>query len=266
MTAEDRAAGFATWWVRRYTARVGAEAAEGRRAEIASDLWEQRAHGRAVGAPPRTVALSIVRRVAGGVPADLAWSRQQRVEPSARPPAREVPVSRMARLAKHWWWTVAALPVALFYAVLFVGDLQDPASRPVEEWSVLAALCAAVVLAGVGLRGRNRVVGDVLLAVSVAPAVVVIWFWPVALTASLVLVFAVVDLADARALSRPGPLGGSSGVVTASAVLGAAVAWTAMVSVGGWVMILVACVALIGALALVASPARPDRAAVAPRS
>ncbi|QJY44930.1 hypothetical protein [Pseudonocardia broussonetiae] len=265
MTAEDGAAAFAAWWVRCYTARVGAEAAEDRRAEIDSDLWEQRAHARSVGAPPHAVALSIVRRVTGGVPADLVWSRQQRGVSRERAPEREVTVSRWARPARHSWWTAAAAAVALFYVWVAAGNLADP-QDPSAEGSVLAALCAATVLVGLGLRGRHRVVGDVLLAVSVAPAVVVIWFWPVAVTALVVLVCAVVDLAEARSLRRPGPLGVLVRAALVVAVLGTALAWTAMLSVGGWVTVLVACVALVALLVLVAVPTRRDPVAVAPRA
>lgn len=261
MNSEDRAAAFAARWVRCYTARVGAEAAEDRRAEIDSDLWEQRAHGRSIGSPPHAVAVSIVRRVVGGVPADLVWSRQQRVVSRGRPPEREVP---MSRFTKHWWWTVAAVAVAVFYVVVIAGNLSDP-EGPHTEGSALAALCAVMVLVGVGVRARHRAVGDVLLAVSVAPAVVVIWFWPVAVTALVVLVCAVVDLADARALRRPGPLGRLAGTALAVAVLGTGVAWVAMVSVGGWVSILIACAALVALLVLVVALGSRDPVAGAAR-
>lgn len=241
MTAADGAATFAAWWVRRYTARVGAEAAEGRRAEIASDVWEQCAHGRSVGAPSHAVALSIVRRVVGGVPADLVWSRQQRSR--GRPPGREVEMSRY-----HRWWTAAAAAVALFYVVLIV---QDPTVR-----STLAALCTVTVLAGIGVRPRNRAVGDVLLVVGVAPAVVAVWFWPVAVAALVVVVCAVTDLADARTLRRAEPLGPLAGSALVVAVLGTGVAWVAMLSVGGWVTVLVAGAALVALLLLVGALGR----------
>lgn len=262
MTSEDRAAAFAARWVRCYTARVGAEAAEDRRAEIDSDLWEQRAHGRSVGAPPHAVALSIVRRVVGGVPADLVWSRQQRVVSRGRPPEREV---TMSRFTKHWWWTVAAVAVAVSYVALIAGNLVDP-EGPHAEGSVLAGLCAVMVLVGVGVRVRHRAVGDVLIAVSVAPAVAVIWLWPVAVTALVALVCAVVDLADARALRRPGPLGRLAGAALVVAVLGTGVAWLAMVSVGGWVTVLVAVTALVALVVLVLALGRYEPVDGAPRA
>jgi hypothetical protein len=106
------------------------------------------------------------------------------------------------------------------------------------------------------VRIRHRAVGDVLLAVGVAPAVVVIWFWPVAVVALTVVVCAVTDLADVRTLRRPGPFGRFTAVALVVAVLGTGVAWIAMLSVGGWVTVLVAGVALVALLALVVALGR----------
>ncbi|MDN5931916.1 MAG: hypothetical protein L0I24_12780, partial [Pseudonocardia sp.] len=93
--------------------------------------------------------------------------------------------------------------------------------------------------------------------------VVVIWFWPVAVTALVVLACAVVDLADARALHRPGPLGRPAGTALVVAVLGTALAWTAMLSVGGWISVVVACAALVALLVLVVALGRRDPVATA---
>jgi hypothetical protein len=127
-------------------------------------------------------------------------------------------------------------------------------------------LCAVLVLVGAGVRTRHRAVGDVLLAVAVAPAVVVIWFWPVAVTALVVVVCAVVDLADEQTLRRPGGLGRLAAVSLYVAVLGTGVAWVAMASVGGWVTILLACAALVGLLVLVVALGRRDAVTGAPRA
>ena len=72
MSTADRMAAVVTWWVARYTRRLPAEAAERRQAELASDLWEQRTYGRLVGASTAAVALSILRRMAAGMPATCA--------------------------------------------------------------------------------------------------------------------------------------------------------------------------------------------------
>lgn len=259
--AADRAAAIAAWWVRCYTAGVDAEAAEGRRAEITSDVWEQRAHGRSVDAPPIAVAVSIVRRVAGGVPADLIWSHTQRTASRGRPSQEEVPImSTMTKLARHWWWTAAAAAIAVFYLWVVVSNLNDPLG-PYAEASALAVLCAAMVVAGLVVRPRNRPVGDVLLAVGAGPAVVVVWFWPIAVAAVAVLVFAIVDLADARALNRPGHRRSLVTVSLVGAVLGTVLAWTAMISLGGWPTIVVAAAALVMLIVLVVALTRSGTAA-----
>jgi hypothetical protein len=54
-----RAAAFAMWWVRTYTRGLDPLVADTRRQEIASDVWDQQALGRHVGAPPLAVAASV---------------------------------------------------------------------------------------------------------------------------------------------------------------------------------------------------------------
>ena len=75
----EAAALMALRWVRWYSRLVCTEAAERRRAEIESDVWEQRADARERGLRPWVVAASIAWRVTGGVPDDLLWVRTQRL-------------------------------------------------------------------------------------------------------------------------------------------------------------------------------------------
>lgn len=101
MSTADRAAAVVTWWVARYTHRLPAEAAERRQAELASDLREQRNYGRVVGASTAAVALSILRRMAAGMPADLRWRHHQLAATRGRP---LVPGGRpvLRTLARNW--------------------------------------------------------------------------------------------------------------------------------------------------------------------
>jgi hypothetical protein len=201
---QDRAAAMAAWWVRCYTSGVAAEAAEGRRAEIASDVFEQRVHGSSIDAPPFAVTSSIVWRVVGGMPADLIWSRQQRVVSRGRPSEREVHVmSRTTRMARHGWWRLVAAAIVAFYAYAIIGNLADD-EGPYLSGTIACAVGAVAVVAGLGLHGSRRPVADVLLVVGLVPALLVIWLWPVAVTALVVIVFALVDLADVRAVHRAG--------------------------------------------------------------
>jgi len=60
---------LALWWVDRYTHGLSDDARAERRAEIASDLWEQRA---SLGPGSQ---LAVASRCLRGVHADLSWRR-----------------------------------------------------------------------------------------------------------------------------------------------------------------------------------------------
>jgi NADH:ubiquinone oxidoreductase subunit len=78
MNFTDTAATFATWWLNTYTRGVSFQVASGRRDEIASDLYEQRAEAASRGERRSVTATSIVARTIGGVAADLSWRTRQR--------------------------------------------------------------------------------------------------------------------------------------------------------------------------------------------
>ena len=85
MSTTDRTVALVSWWVATYSRHLPAEVAERRQGELASDLWEQRAYGRAVGAPASAVALSVLRRMTAGMPADLRWRQRQLAATRGRP-------------------------------------------------------------------------------------------------------------------------------------------------------------------------------------
>ena len=129
MSTADRMAAVVTWWVARYTRRLPAEAAERRQAELASDLWEQRTYGRMVGASTAAVALSVLRRMVAGMPADLRWRHHQLAATRGRPlDVGGRPVLRT--LARNWWLILAAL-TGLFEVVSGVGM---PFDRGRQSW------------------------------------------------------------------------------------------------------------------------------------
>lgn len=78
MTVDARVAALATRWVHLYTRRLPAAVAWERRAELISDLWEERAESRVQGRSPAMTAASMVYRALAGVPADIAWRSGQR--------------------------------------------------------------------------------------------------------------------------------------------------------------------------------------------
>lgn len=140
------AATLAREWVRGYTAWVGAGAAERRRAEIASDVWEQRTDARERGAAPATAALSIAGRVVAGIPADLLWVRTQRLAMRGRPADRKaLTMNTLGHLAARWWWALsAAILATLGIVALFSGD------RDLQR--VQVSIIVAALVAGIALR------------------------------------------------------------------------------------------------------------------
>ena len=64
---------LARGWVHLYTAGLTPEMRRGRRAEIASDVWEHAAAARERRAGPLRTEAAIAWRCLRGVPADVAW-------------------------------------------------------------------------------------------------------------------------------------------------------------------------------------------------
>jgi MYXO-CTERM domain-containing protein len=202
MSTADRAAELVTWWAAIYSRRLHAGAAERRQAELASDLWEQRAYGRLVGAPAPTVALSILRRMAAGMPADLRWRHHQLAATRGRP---LVPGGRpmLRTLARNWWLILAAL-VGLFEIAFGVAiPLEEGATFDTVGGGAIIATAGLLVLGGIAVRRRrSRVAGDVMIAVGALPMMPWIWIIPLPVAGLTVIVAATVDAAEARSLGQ----------------------------------------------------------------
>jgi hypothetical protein len=225
MSPADRAATVVDRWSAVYTRRLEAAVAEERRAELTSDLWEQRAHGQEVGAPALAVALSILRRAAAGVPADLRWRHGQLAGAGGRLHERGGLLMR-GTLARNWWVALAVL--AGIGEVLFgiALALQDRNAGAYAGGAVIAT-AGLVVLGGVAWRRRSRIVGDLLIAVGVLPLLPFWWMVAPTLLALVVLIAATLDAADARSLgrsARPVGAGGKAGLAILAAVVAAVVA------------------------------------------
>ena len=67
---------LAQTWVALYTRGLPADRRDARRAEISSDLWEQRSDGSRDGSG--RVTASMLGRVLAGVPADISWRVEER--------------------------------------------------------------------------------------------------------------------------------------------------------------------------------------------
>ena len=233
MSPGDRTAALVSWWAATYSRHLPAEVAERRRAELASDLWEQRAHGRTVGAPDAAVALSILRRMAAGMPADLRWRQRQLaatrgrpLEPGGRPVLRT--------LARNWWLVLAAL-VGIFEVAFGVAiPLEEGANLDTVGGGALIAAAGLLVLGGIAVRRqRSRVGGDVMIAVGALPTVPFFWMILPLLAGLPVIVASAFDAAEARSLGERGtPLAAGERLVLAGIVLAAAVLVASVLIVG----------------------------------
>jgi hypothetical protein len=202
MNAADRAAAAVAWWVATYSRHLPAEIAGRRRAELASDLWEQRTWGQAVGAPAPAVALSILRRMAAGMPADLRWRHHQLAAARGRPlDVGGRPVLRT--LARNWWLALAAL-VGLFEVVSGVGMPLTEGGNPGSiAGGAVIATAGLLVLGGIIVRWRgSRVAGDRMIVVGALPTLPWMWLILPPLAGLTVIMAAAVDAAEARSLGE----------------------------------------------------------------
>jgi hypothetical protein len=215
MTTSDRTTALVLRWVAVYTRSLDPEVAARRQAELASDLWEQCAHARRVGAADSMVALSILRRAVAGVPADLRWRQHQLAVARGRPrwqPRWQLSSTRTRALARTWWLVLAALFIPL-YGFGAVGIMNFDTST--DSWwpklwytGALGMIVSAVLIAaGILARRWARATGDVLIAIGALPLTVSIAALEdsvlrvVAAATLLVTIVAFLDAADARSLA-----------------------------------------------------------------
>ncbi|WP_426322679.1 hypothetical protein [Microbacterium sp. E-13] len=176
-TATGVAAELVRGWVELYTGWVSAPAAERRRAEIRSDLWEQQAHAREVGAPRIAVSLSIARRATLGIPADVLWVHKQRAATRSQPADKKArTMNSVTRFAARWWWALGAAVLAAVIFTMGLGQLLEP-GMPYLEGSIQAIVVSFLLAAGVVLKARMpRTAAALIVAGAATPAV--LWWAP----------------------------------------------------------------------------------------
>lgn len=243
-------------WVDCYTSLVGAEASERRRAEIESDVWEQRTDARARNLPPSAVRFSIARRVIAGIPADLLWVHTQRLAARGRPAERKArPMTAFLRLASAWWWTLAAATLAGFYIWIGAGNLAMP-GMPYLDGTIQAFTLAALILSGVALHRSTPRVGAAL-AMAGALSGVALWWSPV------IQILAVTVCAGATILAMRHAHGTSARTLTGVGLLAVGLAPVGFVVLGGLPFTPMHSLALVAALtgtALLIAAGRTRRA------
>lgn len=168
MTAER----LALWWVDRYTRGLTAAARGDRRAELESDIWEQRA---APGASKAT-QLAILSRCVRGVPADLSWRRAQRHRswfPSPHALARAVGwslagVAYLSLTLVHAWVALPLLGLEYYGADWDEGDVQ------MYAW-IGGVLLALLVLGAILLRRLPRTGAALISAGALGTPIAFFW-------------------------------------------------------------------------------------------
>ena len=236
MTAGDHTAALVARWVAWYTRHLPTEVAERRRAELASDLWEQRADARALGTP----ALAILRRMVVGMPADLRWRQEQLAV--ARGRAGDRGTWRGWRALVGGWWLGLAALVAVCQAAFGVATVRDVFPGAAARGLTLMAGGGLLMLGGLALRRRSRVASDLTVAAGALPGVPWIWtgsswFAALAFSAITVVVAAAVDAAERHHLGWKGQkLGGDARMMLGNAIVFAALVVAVPVMMGGgWV-------------------------------
>lgn len=195
---DDRSTRIARWWVRRYTAGLPNYESVSRRAEIDSDLAEHAQHRELDSWTPKQIMRERLRRLVGGMAADLSW-RHELVTGHCN-------VRRVLQVSVMSVTSLAAITLSLFhfvFAAYMLGNTSLADQRSLggldnyaaEVDRPVASVIAALIIAGLGVvllaASLARPVSPVIAnAATMAIAVLaVLWFWlgvwPVALVAVL---------------------------------------------------------------------------------
>ena len=204
---DTAAARWTSAWTRVYTAGLPAPAREERRAEIASDVWEELHSGEA--RPGRSV---LVRSIVG-VPSDVTWRMEQSASPSAvlqGLAALARPIERPAAWTMHrglpgLTTTVAAGSVILGLLLLITLVGGDPAtqSQRATGGAVLLIL-GAFMLAGSQALPEQPRIGAALIIAPTALMGLILWATFVAPVVAAVISVSVVGRARAIRKQRKG--------------------------------------------------------------
>lgn len=182
-------------WVDFYTGWVSAPAAERRRDEIHSDLWEQQTFAREMGVAPFAVAVSIARRAALGVPADLLWVRTERAALRSLPAEQKArtAMNSVTRFAAHWWWVLGAAVLSAIVLTMGIRQLLEP-GMPYLEGTIQALTVGSLLAAGVILKAKMPRTAAALIAVGASSPATLYWAPIVMALGILVLLGSTVDL------------------------------------------------------------------------
>ncbi|MFH8252197.1 hypothetical protein ACH3VR_17660 [Microbacterium sp. B2969] len=209
--AAEAAAAIARGWVRWYCGLVGTEAAERRRAEIESDLWEQRADARGSGRRSPIVAGSIAWRVVGGMPDDLLWVRTQRLAMRGQRADRKASaMNTLGHTLARWWWVAGAAMFAAIYLYFGIDNLVG-AYAPLIEGAIQCVVYATLLVVGIALRVKAPRTSAVLITAGVAPSLGLWWAPILPVLAAVIVVGALIEVVRTSAPGVAPRLGGALG-------------------------------------------------------
>lgn len=192
-----RSASLVRGWVDLYTRGLPVELWDGRRDEIAGDLWSQFEEAALIGRSERATANEILVRLVAGIPADISWRMAHR---------GEKPVE--ARPADDTTGTVGLGWAAIFGGVGLTGLMlryTEVVTSDVVYWAgVGAEVALALVLAGLALGFQDRLGRRAVVAASVGAlcAVLGVGLWPLMFALPFCSAPLLWDLASERILGR----------------------------------------------------------------
>lgn len=193
-----RSAGLVRGWVDVYTRGLPAEIRDGRRDEIASDLWSQFEEAAITGRSERSTANEILVRLLAGIPADISWRFAHRGGKRAKV---SLPDDTTGTAGLGWAAIIAGVGMTgllLRYTEVLTWDT-------LIFTGMIGGIALALVFAGlvVGFRDRLR-----------QPAVILAWIgaicaslypfgaWPLGFALPICSAPLIWDLASARIIGR----------------------------------------------------------------
>lgn len=193
-----RSASLVRGWVDLYTRGLPAELRDGRRDEIAGDLWSQFEEAALIGRSERATANEILVRLVAGIPADISW----RVAHGGEKPVE-------ARQSDDTTGTVGlgwAAIVAGFGTTGLLLRYGEVLTSDILIWTGLVAYVAlAVVLVGLALGFQDRLGRRAFVAASVGALCAVfagVGLWPLMFALPFCSAPLLWDLASERILGR----------------------------------------------------------------
>lgn len=210
-----RSAGLVRGWVDLYTRGLPGELRDGRRDEIAGDLWSQFEEAAVIGRSERATANEILVRLVAGIPADISWRMAHR---GGKPEdAEEAKPSDDTTGTVGLGWTAIIAGVGLMGLLLRYSEVV---TSDVLYWAgVVAEVALALVLAGLALGFQDRLGRRAIVAASVGALCAVlaaVGLWPLMFALPFCSAPLLWDLASERILGR---WAAWSHAVTAGAVI-----------------------------------------------